>query len=77
MARNITLRIDETLLKEAKVLAASRDTSVSRLLSDLLEQYIRQHRAYDSAQRRALARLRRGYRLGIGTPPPRDMLHER
>ena len=76
MRRNITLSIDEELLKEAKVLAASRDTSVTGLLTDLLESHIRENLAYEQAMARALDRLTRGYELNF-TPGSRDDLHER
>ena len=74
---NITLSIDEGLLREARILAAAEGTSVSRLLADRLEELIRRHKAYDAAKRRALARLRKGYRLDWTPPPSRDALHER
>ncbi len=74
---NITLSIDEGLLREARILAAAEGTSVSRLLADRLEELIRRHKAYDAAKRRALARLRKGYRLDWTLPPSRDALHER
>lgn len=77
MKANVTLRLDAGLLREAKVLAAQEGTSVSRLLSRRLEELIRRHKAYDSAKRRATARLRRGFALGWLKPRSRDELHER
>jgi hypothetical protein len=74
---NVTLSIDEDLLREARILAAQEGTSVSRLLADRLEELIRRHKSYDAAKRRALARLRKGYRLGWKPPRSRDALHER
>lgn len=77
MARaNITLSVDTALLREARILAAQEGTSVSRLLADRLEELIRRHKDYEAARRRALARLRKGYRLEW-TPLSRDRLHER
>lgn len=78
MARaNITLSVDSELLREARILAAQEGTSVSRLLADRLEELIRRHKAYETARRRALARLRRGFRLEWTPPRSRDALHER
>ena len=74
---NVTLRIDAVLLKEARILAAAEGTSVSRLLADRLEELIRRRKAYESARRRALARLRQGFDLGWSKPSSRDELHER
>lgn len=74
---NVTLSIESDLLREAKVLAAQRGTSVSRMLSEELERLVRQDRAYDAARRRALARLDRGWDLGWTPPASRDELHQR
>ena len=74
---NITLSIDAGLLREARVLAAQEGTSVSRLLADRLEDLIRRHKDYETAKRRALRRLSRGYRLEASPAPSRDALHER
>ena len=77
MKTNVTLRIDADLLREAKVLAAKRDSSVSRLLADLLEDLVRGDRSYEAARRRALARLAKGYDWGWTRPSDRGELHER
>jgi hypothetical protein len=74
---NVTLSMDAELLREARILAAEEGTSVSRLLADRLEELIRRHKAYDVARRRALARLRKGFRLEWTPPRSRDALHER
>jgi hypothetical protein len=72
-----TLSISSDLLREARVLAAQRGTSVSRMLSEELERLVYQGRAYDAARRRALARLERGWDLGWTPPASRVGLHER
>ena len=77
MKTNVTLRIDAELVREAKVLAARRGTSVSRLLADELENLVREDRAYEAARRRAVRRLERGLDLGWSPPSSRDELHER
>ena len=77
MKTNITLKIDADLLREARIMAAQEDTSVSGLLTRQLESVVRQRRAYDSARRRALARLKQGWDLGWTPPASRDELHER
>lgn len=74
---NVTLSVESDLLREAKVLAAQRGTSVSRLLAVELEKLVRQDKAYETAKRRALARLAEGYDLGWTPPASRDELHER
>ena len=77
MKANVTLKIDASLLREARVLAAEEGTSVSALLADRLEALVRERKAFDRARRRAVARLRKGLDLGWTPPRSRDDLHER
>jgi hypothetical protein len=74
---NVTLRLDSEILREARILAAAEGTSVSKLLADRLEELIRSHKAYESARRRALGRLRKGFDLEWQKAASRDELHER
>jgi hypothetical protein len=77
MKANITLKVDAKLLREARVLAAEEGRSVSALLTDRIEEMVRQRKAFDKARRRALARLREGLDLRWTPPKTRDELHER
>jgi hypothetical protein len=77
MKANITLKLDATLLREARVLAAEEGTSISALLAARLEQIVRERKTYDRARKRALARLREGLDLQWTPPLSRDELHER
>lgn len=77
MKTNITLKIEADLLREARILAAEDGSSVSALLSRRLEQMVRERKGYAQAQRRALARLRKGFDLHWTPPRSRDELHER
>jgi hypothetical protein len=77
MKANITLKIDSDLLRAAKVLAAEDGTSISAMMSARLEQMVRERRTYESARKRALARLREGTDLQWTPPRTRDELHER
>lgn len=77
MRTNITLKIEAELLREARILAAEEDTSISALLSRQLENLVQQRKSYDRARRRALARLRQGFVLHWSPPRTRDELHER
>jgi hypothetical protein len=74
---NVTLKLDASLLREARVIAAEAGRSVSALLSDRLESLVRERKAFDRARRRALARLREGLDLRWAPPKSRDELHER
>jgi hypothetical protein len=74
---NVTLRVDDELLREARVLAARQGTSLSRLMADQLEKLVQVEARYEAARRRALRRLAAGYDLGFEPPRSRDELHER
>ena len=76
MKQNITLSVEQELLRKARVLAAERGTSVSALLSEELRRLVEDAERYQSARQQALAELECGYHLG-GRPAPRDALHER
>jgi predicted transcriptional regulator len=77
MKTNITLKLEKDLLRKVRVLAAERETSVSALLSDQLEQVLRERESYDAAKRRALARMKRASNLGYVPPASRDEFYER
>ncbi len=76
-ATNITVKVDSELAREAKVLAARRGTSLSRLVAEQLEALVGEDQAYGAAKRRALRRLKHGYDLGWEPPASRSELHER
>jgi len=77
MKTNLTLSVDAELVRDAKVLAARRGTSVSRMMADQLEDLVRRDREYEAARQRAVGRLAEGYDLGWTPPASRDELHER
>ena len=77
MKTNITLKLDADLLREARILAAEEDTSISALLAARLGQIVRERKTYDRARKRALARLRQGMDLHWTPPRSRDEIHER
>lgn len=78
MARtNVTVSIDEKLAREAKVLAAKRGTSLSRLVAERLESLVGDDRRYESARRRALKQMEAGIATGWRKPVSRDALYER
>ncbi len=77
MKRNVTLKLDEEILKEARVLAAEQGSSISRMLAEKLAEVVRERAGYDRARKRGLARLRVGMDLGWKRPASRDELHER
>ncbi len=77
MKTNITVKLEADLAREAKILAAKRGTSVSRLVAEQLEKLVRGDKAYQSAMQRSLSRLRKGYDLQWQKSATRDEIHER
>jgi hypothetical protein len=77
--QNITLSLPEEDLRDARILAARRGTSVSQLLARLLRETVERETGYDAARERSLARLREGADLGTRgrLKWSRDYLHER
>jgi len=76
--KNITLSLPEELVRRAKVLAAQRDTSVSALVGELLEQSVGEVADYGQAwaSEEELMSVGIGMRIGeIGWS--RDDLHDR
>ena len=76
MKQNITLSLDPMLIKKARVLAASRNISVSKMLGDELIRLVEAAETYDQARRNAMTLLEKGFRLG-GSPSEREALHDR
>lgn len=54
--RNVTITLEEHVARWARLEAARRDTSVSRLLAGILKDHMREKNGYENAMRRALAR---------------------
>ncbi len=77
--RNITLSLPEDVLREAKVVAARKGTSVSALLAGALRELVARESGYAAAKERSLAALGGGRDLGTGGEIrwSRDELHER
>jgi metal-responsive CopG/Arc/MetJ family transcriptional regulator len=77
--RNVTLSLPKDVLRQVKIVAAQRGTSVSRLLTDALRDLVSSEAGYASAAARHGALLRRPPDLGTRGRRrwSRDDLHER
>jgi len=76
--KNVTLTLSEDALRRARHLAVERGVSLSKLLSDSLEDVVLRGDRYEKARRRALERMKRGVKLGVTRISwTRDDLHER
>lgn len=77
MKQNVTLSIEKEILKKGKVVAARRDTSISKMLADLLKGIVENDERYQAAKRSALQQLKKGVRLGGTITWKREDLYER
>ena len=77
MGRNITLVLDDDILREAKILAAHEGLSVSAFLRRELSRLVEDQRGYARARAAAARRLSQGSALGGGKLPRREELHDR
>ena len=77
MKQNITLCIKKDLIRTGKIIAAKKETSLSKMLSDELKRLIQQEENYEACKRRALANLKKGFSLGGKITSSREELHER
>jgi predicted transcriptional regulator len=75
--QNVTVSLSPETVRKARILAARRSTSISRLLAEQIETLTGEDEAYEQARRSALALLERGFRLGGKITFTREQLHER
>ena len=73
--RNITITLEETVARWARIEAARQDTSVSRFLAEILKQRMTELDDYEAAKRRALAR--KPFLKSDGRYPSREEVHDR
>jgi hypothetical protein len=73
--RNVTVTLEEDVAQWARIEAARRDTSVSRLLGALLKERMTAQDVYEKAMRRALGR--KPFLRSEGRYLTRDEAHER
>lgn len=77
LKQNLTVSLTRETLKKAKILAARRDTSISKLLAEQIEVLIGADEAYERAERQASALLDQGFHLGGVIRANRIQLHDR
>jgi hypothetical protein len=76
MKKNITLKLDEELIKAGKHKAIEHNKSLSAWVADLITDEIRKKGAYSTSKEHALKVMKKGLDLG-GTPLDRSEIHER
>ncbi|MFH1086658.1 MAG: DUF6364 family protein [Chloroflexota bacterium] len=77
--QNITLSLPKEVLQKVKLLAVTRRTSVSRLVTEALIQLVQDDDTYAQARERQLRMMEEGFNLGTygEIHISRDELHER
>lgn len=73
--KNVTITLDEEVARWARVRAAELDTSLSRLVGQMLKDHMLADKGYDTARRRYLSR--QATPISTGAYPRRDDLHDR
>ena len=73
--RNVTVTLEESVARWARLEAARQDTRVSQLLAAILKERMRETGEYDRAVRQALAR--KPFLKTDGRYLSRDEVHER
>lgn len=73
--KNLTITAEEEVVRWAKIQAAKQDTSVSRLVGELLAERMAEERDYETAIRSFLAR--EPTKISSGAYPSREEVHER
>ena len=76
MKKNVTVRLDEDVLRKAKCMADVLDQSLSEWLTNLVTREVVQRIDYERARKQAIAALKKGLKLRPGKLT-REELHER
>jgi hypothetical protein len=75
--KNVTVTLDEKTARWARIEAAKRDMSVSRMLGEMLREKMLGLQDYEAARQRYFAQEPRVHRRADQSLPSRDELHER
>lgn len=75
--KNVTITLDEDLARWARIRAAELDTSVSRLVAQLLREKMVSTKSFDSVMERYLAQKPTKLKRSGSKYPRRQELHER
>mgnify|MGYP003598051112 CR=1 FL=1 len=73
--KNVTITVDDDAMEWARIEAAKRNTSVSRLVGEMIAEKMRRDDAYERAMREALEW--RSWGRSSGPSPTREQLDDR
>lgn len=75
--KNVTITVDEDVVRWAKVWAARNDSSLSRMLGETLREMMLQETSYERARNRFFSRTPSGLKSETTSYPDRASLYER
>jgi hypothetical protein len=75
--KNVTITLDEEVARWARIKAAEQDTSVSRLVGEMLREKMTNKQSYQSSMKRYLSRKPRPLSQSGARYPRREEIHER
>jgi hypothetical protein len=75
--KNVTITLEESVARWARIWAARENTSVSRLLGEMLRERMLREESYQAAKRQFLARKPVLLKREGQSYPGREELHER
>jgi plasmid stability protein len=74
--KNVTITLDEEVARWARIRAAERETSVSRLVGEMLRERMLEEESYQAAMQKYLSQKPRGLKRRGVKYPKREALHE-
>ncbi len=74
MSKNVTIRLDEAIIKKCRHAAVEEDKSLSQWIADALVKVVSAQDVKRAAKTRALKRLEEGFSLG-GAPLAREEIY--
>ena len=75
--KNVTITLEEEVARWARIRAAERETSVSRLVGEMLRDKMLEEESYQTAMRQYLSQTPRSLKSPGAKYPKRKDLHER
>ena len=75
--KNVTIKLDEETARWIRIQAANHDTSVSRLVGEILRERRLQDAKYQTSMAQFLGREAQELKTGDATYPDRDSLYDR
>lgn len=76
MKQNITLSLEKDIIKKSKLIAVKKDTSVSKMIGDILKEITEKEDEYEAAKKKAIDNLKRGFHFGGQITWTREDLYE-